>query len=714
MTDASQATQLLKARIDKTADQRKAVLDSYEAGEWDKLAPIQQTVRALEHVQQYELATELLDRVARVVPPTGEFESIGAPADDELGERIFEQLIGRSEIMPIRFVHKGSNAAPSIGRIVLRSARQPNGTGFLVSPRLLLTNFHVLPSMEDATANLVQFDFVSRADGSSSTPVEFELRPEVLFVQSPIDRLDFSLVAVEPVNSDGAELARFGWCRLLAQPGKEHPGQRVNVVHHPAGNPKQVSLRENFLVLILDDYLHYMTDTMAGSSGSPVFNDEWEVVALHHAGIEIDETEAAGYRQAIGSSLPEGVTASDAVLVNEGARVSRVVAELQERAAGLSGEAHLLLEEVLAAAPPGPEIAQIVDLAQFVGDGSTGSFSVGAGPVTITVQVGSSGPSPSRSSGSSLLELFRGSDEKSVIRGLGSLQRRREEPYLPSNEVVAERLAEYYGDLPDRVAADDLNPEELYDELNALISEEGTLAIATSFPERLEGLESTVTLENRRYARSRAHLYTSVDLQEDRMLRCIYSDTVIAPEALLLKDLITELDLDDDLPPRLRNNRFLNCEHIVPRSWFDNETIATADLHHLITADGAANGFRSNNPYRDLSAVGEASDGPANRPPYVATAGLRTTSPQQFEPHRGKPVVARATLYFLVAHKQKIDAAPYGAAELEMLRAWSNEEPPSAYEHHRNESIFEIQENRNPFIDFPDWVDLVDFSLGLG
>ena len=49
-----------------------------------------------------------------------------------------------------------------------------------------------------------------------------------------------------------------------------------------------------------------------------------------------------------------------------------------------------------------------------------------------------------------------------------------------------------------------------------------------------------------------------------------------------------------------------------------------------------------------------------------------------------------------------------------MLRAWSNEEPPSVYEHHRNESIFEIQENRNPFIDFPDWVDLVDFSLGLG
>jgi V8-like Glu-specific endopeptidase len=504
MADPARANEQLKGRIDRTADRRQAVLDNYQAGAWEKLAPVEQTVRALEHVEQYDLATEVLDRAARPPDREGEFEAIAAAADDGLGDRIFEQLIGQSEIMPIRFVHKGSQAAPSIGRLVVRSGRQPNGTGFLVSPRLLLTNFHVLPTQADAVANIVQFDFVGRADGSSSVPVEFELRPDVLFVQSPVERLDFALVAVEPTNAQGSELSRFGWCRLIAKPGKEHPGQRVNVIHHPAGNPKQVSLRENFLALILDDYLHYMTDTMRGSSGSPVFNDEWEVVALHHAGLEIDESEAEAYRQAIGSNVPAGVEPSGPVLVNEGARVSRIVAELQNQAGSLSGEARSLLEEALVAAPPGPEGAQLTDLAQVVARSDAGSFSIGAGPVTINVQVGGSRSGPARSVGSPVLELFKGAAEKSVVNGLLALERRREEPYLPTEAVLAERIDEYYGDLPDRVAAGALSHGELFDELNALISEDGTLSIASSFPERFEGLESAVSLESARYARSRA------------------------------------------------------------------------------------------------------------------------------------------------------------------------------------------------------------------
>ena len=61
--------------------------------------------------------------------------------------------------------------------------------------------------------------------------------------------------------------------------------------------------------------------------------------------------------------------------------------------------------------------------------------------------------------------------------------------------------------------------------------------------------ESTRTLENStQYARSRAHLYTKADLQPDRMLQCPYTNTIIAPEQLMLKDLITELDMDHLLP----------------------------------------------------------------------------------------------------------------------------------------------------------------------
>ena len=62
-------------------------------------------------------------------------------------------------------------------------------------------------------------------------------------------------------------------------------GEYVNIVQHPNGEPKQLALRENQLVDVLENFLHYQTDTAPGSSGSPVFSDEWEVVALHHSGV---------------------------------------------------------------------------------------------------------------------------------------------------------------------------------------------------------------------------------------------------------------------------------------------------------------------------------------------------------------------------------------------------------------------------------------------
>ena len=198
------------------------------------------------------------------------------------------------------------------------------------------------------------------------------------------------------------------------------------------------------------------------------------------------------------------------------------------------------------------------------------------------------------------------------------------------------------------------------------------------------------------------------------MLECVYTKTVISSEQLLLKDLLKQVGLDDELPQRFKNDQFLNCEHIVPQSWFGAESIAKADLHHLITADGAANNFRSNSAYRELDGVADAEEGPVNRPEYVAAAGHRVRATKRFEPNNGKYTVARATVYFLVAHQGKIDGTKYGDAELGMLAAWSNAQAPEPHELHRNEAVFEIQGNRNPFIDFPEWMGRVDFTRGIG
>jgi endonuclease G, mitochondrial len=58
----------------------------------------------------------------------------------------------------------------------------------------------------------------------------------------------------------------------------------VNIVQHPLGGLKQVALYHNHVAFVDRDIIQYLTDTQPGSSGSPVFNDAWQVVAVHHAG----------------------------------------------------------------------------------------------------------------------------------------------------------------------------------------------------------------------------------------------------------------------------------------------------------------------------------------------------------------------------------------------------------------------------------------------
>jgi V8-like Glu-specific endopeptidase len=67
-------------------------------------------------------------------------------------------------------------------------------------------------------------------------------------------------------------------------------GEFVNIIQHPSGHqPKALALCDNQLVDVLDSCLHYQTDTAPGSSGAPVYNDQWEVIALHHSGARRDE-----------------------------------------------------------------------------------------------------------------------------------------------------------------------------------------------------------------------------------------------------------------------------------------------------------------------------------------------------------------------------------------------------------------------------------------
>jgi len=111
-------------------------------------------------------------------------------------------------------------------------------------------------------------------------------------------------------------------------------GEYVNLVQHPEGEFKQIVLRENRLVSRLETVLHYMADTMPGSSGSPVFNDQWEVVALHHWGEPYTEEQ-----------LPDGSPAGKEV--NEGIRVSAIMEALEVERGKAPTQRRMFLDTVL-------------------------------------------------------------------------------------------------------------------------------------------------------------------------------------------------------------------------------------------------------------------------------------------------------------------------------------------------------------------------------
>jgi endonuclease G len=76
-------------------------------------------------------------------------------------------------------------------------------------------------------------------------------------------------------------------------------GTRLNIIQHPQGGPKRLAIRSNFFMNSasrpnVPHRLNYLTDTEPGSSGSPVLNDDWQVVALHSASIKVPETQYKG------------------------------------------------------------------------------------------------------------------------------------------------------------------------------------------------------------------------------------------------------------------------------------------------------------------------------------------------------------------------------------------------------------------------------------
>jgi endonuclease G, mitochondrial len=328
--------------------------------------------------------------LAALAPPDASVETFDAGDGDVIG---LERLVGNKDLISAAFLTAGARAARPVGRILVCTERGgigSFGTGSLVSPRLLLTNNHVLKTPEVAKRAQVEFGYELGLDGRQARGASFELQPDVFFVT---DRgLDFALVAVQERNADGDALSQFGWNPMIEAEGKAIKGEKLNIVQHPNGEPKQLAIRENRLVDLLENFLHYETDTAPGSSGSPVFNDQWEIVGLHHSGVPKKDGE--GRKLAVTGELwaPEMGEHRIDWIANEGVRISRIIKHVKAQVLGAEAEA---LRDGMFAEPPadgsGQESAR-QGAEQASGDGRDAVLVTI--PLQLTIQVGAPEQAP--------------------------------------------------------------------------------------------------------------------------------------------------------------------------------------------------------------------------------------------------------------------------------------------------------------------------------
>jgi V8-like Glu-specific endopeptidase len=188
------------------------------------------------------------------------------------------------------------------------------GTGFLVGPDLVITNYHVIERFlaePDLVKGLVvRFDYKVLADGLTlNTGKPYTLAEQWLVETAPYSphdsevratgeaapgELDFALLRVngvpgnDPVGGDTSDpkAVSRGWLQIRPTMHDFMANRAIYIVQHPVGKPMQIAIDADAVVGVATNgtRVKYTTTTEPGSSGSPCFSANWDLVALHHAG----------------------------------------------------------------------------------------------------------------------------------------------------------------------------------------------------------------------------------------------------------------------------------------------------------------------------------------------------------------------------------------------------------------------------------------------
>jgi hypothetical protein len=248
------------------------------------------------------LPTAAVQQAGRPVPmpPSAEVPGLERnvrPRLQQLHVRVWVDLLARRERCVCRIERDG----------------RPLGTGFLVGPGAVLTNWHVVePAIARGGLDAVQcrFDYAKLPDGGTREGLLVPLHGEGVVDQSPYapaevtatpetppptaDQLDYALLRLArplgqaAAGGDAPEPGGTprGWIALPATLPPLETGAPLLILQHPHGAPIKLALDTEAVLGVPFGgvRLRYATNTEAGSSGSPCFTMDWDLVALHHFG----------------------------------------------------------------------------------------------------------------------------------------------------------------------------------------------------------------------------------------------------------------------------------------------------------------------------------------------------------------------------------------------------------------------------------------------
>lgn len=201
-----------------------------------------------------------------------------------------------------------------------------------------------------------------------------------------------------------------------------------------------------------------------------------------------------------------------------------------------------------------------------------------------------------------------------------------------------------------------------------------------------------------------------------------YYTTDVLPGTGIIWDTYSETKLytvgdDQDKGSHSKEGDTYNREHTVPQSWFNEASPMVADTHHILATDSYVNGMRGNNPYGEVG----TSTYTAGNGGMLGSSKLSGYSGTVFEPiDEYKGDIARGYFYMAIRYSDKLanwgDGAevvftssyPYLTSYAkDLFTKWSHLDPVSDKEIIRNDAIEDVQGNRNPFIDHPEWIDTI-------